>query len=466
MAEMKKKLRIKIYSAAHTFLYLPMYIDQELEILKTILGDRQKVGIVEYEIDENAIEFVEPSTNKIKGDKGAISEMLQNTNINDKDDEHTLAIAIASPVAFLDKNSSNEDIGARVVGAMINKSTFWALATNDFSNEINELDDFKRFNNIIYPNNEYVTAHNLGKKVEQDANIANSKCVEFGEEIEELSSHSNAVAITADIASLAVAKKVDTPYHINYYFSKKEGEFLTTGIITSKRACEHFPGIIEKIIDSIQMSIAVLYMSKKTAEENCTRVVKNSKKSDFFDQNVKEGKREEAITEIVKMMYDEEFYPKSDLRVTRESWGKAVEAFLLGTDTEKANEFFEKYVNNDFVLKSTIKKLNIDLDAPRNTTPCKKYAKGGCPKIALLENQLKELQKEKCYCGRTMTFLKENKFILIVSFVLIAVAIANQIWDFIPIFNQESLFLISILPLVISLGIKRWVKKKRSENDK
>lgn len=447
---MDNTLHIKIYKATDTFLYLPVYIAEDLGILETILEDTYNG----YKFD---FEFITPEN---KGDEGAISQMLQNTN------ENTIAIAIGSPVAFLSNEKKFEDV--KVVGAIINKLTFWALAKDNHSKSINGIADFgSHFENIIYPNDKYVTAHYLGKKVEKEAKINNSFSVEFGTEINNSDGKNKVVVLTADIFSLATAMSSDNPYrfHINYSFPKKEGEFLTTGIITSKASCERFPNIIEKIVDSIQMSVAVFYTSKKTAVSNCMAVAKRLR-CDNID--------EKSIRRIVDLMYDEEFYPKHDLRVTRESWGEAVKAFLQGTTTEKENAFFEKYVNNDFVLKSTTKRLSIDLDAPRNTTPCKKYTNGGCPKIALLEKQLKELQEKEHYyvewLWKATMFFKGNKTILIIMLSLIAILVANQHWSFIPHINEGTNFLMTLVSLivgVIGLKINKWIKdsKKGNNND-
>lgn len=445
-------LYIKIYRSTDTFLYLPAYIAEDLGILETILKDAYK----EYEFN---IQFI---TTKNKGDEGAISEMLDNTNGN------TIAIAIGSPVAFLNsKEKKFEDV--KVVGTIINKLTFWALAKSAYNNEEpkkERISDFKdKFKNIIYPNNKYVTAHYAGNKFKNEAEIKKGHCVEFGKEIENATADKiDPVVITADIVSLAEAMSSQSNnYYINYSYPKKEGEFLTTGIITSKMSCKRFPSIIEKIIDSIQMSVAVFYTSKKTAENNCNGVVERlNRTNDITD---------DSIEEIVNLMYDEEFYPKHDLRVTRESWEEAVKAFLVGTTPKEANELFDEYVNNDFVLKSTTKRLSIDLDAPRTPTPCKKNKNGGCSTIALLQEQLKELKEKEQYyvewLWKTTMFLKENKISLIVLFVFAVISIVNSFWRFIPRIDQETIALISLFLSVISfIGIKFYrSNKKRNNND-
>lgn len=444
-------LYIKIYRATDTFLYLPAYIAEDLGVLETILEDAYK----EYKFD---IQFV---TSVNKGDEGAISEMLQNTN------ENTIAIAIGSPVGFLNSKEKKFE-NVKVVGAIINKLTFWALAKDAY--HLEEIDDGKggkkkreeisefkeKFKNIIYPKQEYVTAHHAGNKFAEEAEITNRhyKNVDFGDEIKNVTAEKiNSVVITADIVSLseAISLKANN-YYINYSFPKKQGEFLTTGIITSKASCERFPGIIEKIVDSIQMSIAVFYTSKKTAKNNCKRVVDRLTNC---DQNTTSD--EDSIKKIVDLMYEEEFYPKHDLRVTRESWEHAVTAFLNGTTQKEANVLFDKYVNNDFVLKSTTKRLSIDLDAPREPRPCKKNTNGGCSTIALLQKQLEELQEKQQYyvewLWKITMFLKENKILSIITFVLFVILMTNLRWDFI---SQGMSILISICfsVIILILGVK------------
>ena len=423
-------LHIKVYRATDTFLYLPVYIADDLDVLKTILGSTQDIGGKRYEIE---IELVSPKSNKNKGDEGAILEMIQNTNDN------TVAIAIGSPVAFLNSkiiSKENAD-NVRVVGSIINKLAFWALATNNHRDKIQKISDFRgNFENVIYPNNEYITAHYLGERIKREANITGISDVEFGAEIGKLSDYNNAIAVTANIAALADSMTKAIPCHINYSFSEKEGEFLTTGIITSKKSCEQFPSIIEKIIDSIQMSIAILYSSEKTARKNCAEIAKKSEFSGRFAKDVDEAS--DSIKKIIELVYKEEFYPKHDLRITKESWGEAVTAFTNDGASE-SKVLFEKYVDNSFVLRSTTKRLSIDLDAPRNATPCKKHTNGGCPKIDALEKQIKDLQEKEKYfikwLWKLSKFYTQYKYgllsIVIAIIVIIGVLKANHYYGFI-----------------------------------
>lgn len=459
-------LYIKIYRATDTFLYLPVYIADDLDILKTILGGTQDIGGKKYDIN---IELVSPKQNRNKGDEGAILEMLQNTNDN------TVAIAICSPVSFLNSKIINteETNNVRVVGAIINKLAFWALATNNHRDEIQKISDFgNHFKNVIYPNNEYITAHYLGEKIKKEANIVGvSDNVDFGAEIEKLRDHNNAVAVTANIAALAEALGTTVPSHINYSFSEKEGEFLTTGIVTSKKSCEQFPNIIEKIIDSIQMSIAILYSSEKTARKNCAEIAKKSEFSEKFSKDVDETS--DSIKKIIELVYKEEFYPKHDLRITKESWGEAVAAFAkIGAGESKV--LFEKYVDNSFVLKSTTKRLSIDLDAPRNTTPCKKHTNGGCSKTDALEKQIKELQEKEKYFIKWLwkfsNFLTKNKYWLLPTIIAIIVSIgvliANHYCKFITELEVAIITAVATI-LGIAFGIiNQHLKNKKNTNEK
>jgi len=442
----KETLHIKIYRATDTFLYLPVYIAEDLKIMKTILEEAYKEYIFE-------VDFI---TTKNKGDEGAISEMLEKT------DENTIAIAIGSPVAFLNsKEKKFEDV--KIVGAIINKLTFWALARDNHSNDIKNTAQQKKieeiaafedyFENIIYPNREYVTAHYLGKKIETEAKIANSFHVEFGAEIDNTTDKNKVVVLTADIVSLSTAMS-NSPYRfkINYSFPKKQGEFLTTGIITSKLSCERFPGIIEKIIDSIQMSVAVFYTSRTTAINNCIKVVERlGRTNDITD---------DSIGKIVDLMYDEEFYPKHDLRVTRESWGEAVKAFLPETTTENANAWFIDYVNNDFVLKSTTKRLSIDLDAPRNTAPCKQYTNGGCPENKVVKMQLEETkEKYKNLQGK----IKLLWAVLSIMILAIGTIIASLCSDSI---NKWVTVVASVVGIVtFGFGCWKFIIKQKHSNE-
>jgi len=381
----KEKFYINIYRATDSFLYLPAYIAENLKILQTELDSIEKYcGKYEF-----VVNFVKLESKK--GDEEAIRMMLKDVGTN------TVAIAIGSPVAFF-KSDMEKDLiqNIRVVGAMIDKSTFWAVDHKNVScDEIGMLKG--KFSRVIHPNENYITGYYLGKKTRRLAKINDGALVDFGTEIAELKQcnvgTSEAIAITADIATLAKEISCDNPkLHINHKFSISEKKFLTTGIITAIKFCEEFPDIIERIIESIQKSIVILYSSRETAEKICTEVATSKFKDQFCEPNT----QTKSISKIVEMMYEEKFYP-ADLNISKECWDKAIDALAKTDQWEDeykndilAHSFYE-YVVNKFVLnseKSIADQFGIDLETfESELRPMKE-------KLTNLEQKLGEKDKE------------------------------------------------------------------------
>jgi hypothetical protein len=384
----EKVFHIKIYKAAESYLYLPLYIIEDLDIFKTILKpvvrDNPKL---QENYDAIVIDFSPKTDSKeaIKGDKNAIDEML-------KHNDDTVAIAIGSPIGFLNKENASYVLKeAKVVGAVINRATFWAVSKEE--GYISEIDEFKNngFTNVICPNNEFITINYFGQLVKEKG-VENIKYCNFGDEFNYLATEQD-IAITADLAELSVftvQKKKNRSYgYINHKFTESQGEFLTTGIITSKKSCEKFPGIIEKIIESIQTAIAILYSSEKTAKRICTDIA-NKYFKEKFNQEIQEDSPE--IQVIIDRIYEERFYP-DDLRVSSSCWSEAIDTLKLEKlDTKEKEASFTEYVDNNFVLKSINKKIGVDLEVSSKDKCKRKDKKNPCPHYDKKDNEVKALE--------------------------------------------------------------------------
>jgi len=482
MDETGKTFNIKIYKAADSFLYLPVYIAQELEIFQTVLKPVLNGRSLSVDFD--------PKHYVGDGDKKAILEMLK----NDADD--TVAIAIGSPVAFLDFDNINdvpEDV--KIVGAVIDKPTFWAVSKEPKNMEF--ITDFKgKFTNIICPNEDYITVHYFGQKVKDICKDEKQKLdfVKFGTEITALAKRSaDTVAITADIADLAVTITSDRQMgHMNHQFSKSQGEFLTTGIITSKKSCENFPEIVEKIIESIQMSIAILYSSEKTAKTVCAQIA--NAKENFQKQFKNEMSADSLpIEKTIELMYDEKFYPTDDLRISKGSWLKAVESLTSiqkwkKEDIEKVKTTsFAKYVDNSFMLKSITKRAGIDLDTSKDK--CKKDT-NNCSHLKELEKNHTAELLEKNYCKKEtcpykikyndakwlfdiVAFFKKHGIILFILGIIVLLVVF-LIVSIVTDIEQKTLTIIGIVVGVLGVAGTMWgviyakhtPQKKQGENEK
>lgn len=352
-------MELKIFRAAEAFLYLPVYIAYEYQIFETLIKSLK----LPFEVN---IIFEKASN---EGDIGAIKDMLR----ANRKDHDSIAIAIADPSAILSnalRRESPKD--CRVIGAIIDKLPFWGI--NHIDKKFSSLDDFQdHFRTVIHYDEKLVTGSYLGKKlISRYPNLFGHK-VSFGKEIEtlELLNNSNdggkAVAISADI--LAVVKAVNrevSPLKINFNFSQN-GNYLTTGLITTKNICEKRGAILNKIIEAIQKSIAIIYSSEKIASNVLQSVLENknkfsdSKPIELYDYDVKK---------IIDLINDEEFYP-SNMKVTEAGWKEAILA--LGKTEIWQNEYLDAaledsysiYIDNQFVSvseKTIAKQFGISKD--------------------------------------------------------------------------------------------------------
>ncbi|MDR2581318.1 MAG: hypothetical protein LBC85_10045 [Fibromonadaceae bacterium] len=420
-------LNIDVYTSTNSLLYLPVYIAKDLEILETVL----KPALEHYDELKNReinVNFHSPKIGE-EGDENAIIKMLE---ANKKcPNDVTIAITIGSPVAFLNSNKINKEDkdDIKVIGAVINKATFWAISkTPILGTEVKNISLVelgKNFNKVIYPNENFITGHYLGGKFKEEAKVKEA-CdkASFGEELTELRKNNKSIAITADIPKIATGEANESEY-ICYRFSEAEGDFLTTGIITSKKCCEKYPQVIEKIIESIQNSIEILYSSKKKAIESCVLLSNTLCKEQFVmpqdgDLSIEFDESSLVMKKIVNKMYKERFYPSIDLSVSEGSWNNAVEALKKIQDFSSNNAdkevTYAKYVDNSFVLRSLTKRSGIDLSTSKDKC---KYDTGNCIRIVKHIGELKGT--DKCIsgwcCEHQEKYLERIKLIRINEFL-------------------------------------------------
>lgn len=253
------------------------------------------------------------------------------------------------------------------------------------------------FNQVIHNDDNMITGYRLGKRVQSEGRIGKNQKVDFGKEISTLIKHNSeneklkAVAITADIISLVNGIQ-ENSLHINYRFST-EGEYLTTGIITSHRVCKEFSHCVSKIIEAIQKSISFLYSSEKVVIDICEKL---KDKKDLFDTSSLLIKH---VPEIIKLMNEEKFYP-ADLNVSSKAWNEAVRSLRLSeqwdlddeNNSERykniINNSYEQYVYNDLVInaeRSLAAQFGINLDTFKSEINSL---------LSPLQNEVKEIKDE------------------------------------------------------------------------
>lgn len=310
-------MTINVYLAAQAVMYLPVYVAQEKGIFNTLLPDAE-VKLIAAD-----------------GDLDAIKKMCEDNTSVDRD---SFAIAIADPNAI--KNVKD----ARIIGALIDRLSFWGVSKSRTDCNITGINN-ELFDRIVHYDTNLITGHNVGLKVRDKEGISDSVTIKIlGDEFKHLDDKT--MIITPDIlraAQLCVAEQA----HINYHFAKGDrymlSTYITTAIITSKWCIEYSPAkTLVRIIEAIQKAKSIIYSSKQIAKEillnmDCVRVIEG--------EDAK-GKVAEFIIETIN---DDRIYP-SDMNISEKQWDITTESTNLG-DT-KTGMLFTEVINNEIVLEA------------------------------------------------------------------------------------------------------------------
>lgn len=444
-------MKLVIYRAADAFLYLPTYVAEELGIFKTLL---RGLGVTEVEFKTS------------KGDADAVIDMHKANSETD-----TISIAIGDPTAFLslrvrEENGFKKD-DIRVIGAIINKLSFWAV--NHTNTVFNSIEDFeKEFTKVIHYNDELITGYYLGNKVKNLSKINNGRTVDFGTEIDVLEEEEDfkKLAITADIVSVAKGiSRTTNALTINYRFSKPNEDHLTTGITTTVKCCQEHTEILNKIIEGIQKSILIIYSSNQVAEKICETI---SKKPAFNKVTIDQA----TISKIIDLINEDKFYP-ADLNISEKGWKESLTALAKthqwNSEIEKEvlETSFQKYVDNSFVHraeKSLANQLGINLETFEE-------------EIKPLKEENKQLKERAKYyipwlsvCNNALYYLlrsikKHFKFIVL-AIVGISLFAIYKLYIKEPITAKEW-FLAGaggILASIVGAFLYDWFKKKNEQS--
>lgn len=341
--------KIIIHRSANAFLYLPVYIAEELGFFKNLLPN------VDIEIP-----FVKEEH---EGDINALKRM-SNSN---KFLKNSISICISDPTAYLSKEweDKEESNHFRLIGALIKKLPFWGF--NHLKQSFNNDSAFNSYyEEIVFYDKNLVTGNFIGKKIFNESNNIKfqERIKKYGEEFDAVKKRNNvghnpkAFGVTADLVGLTknvLTDNVLDKLFINYNFSEKKDEFLTTGITTTKNVIETYTEELAKVIEGIQKAMLILSSSDLASEY----VVKILNKK--YDYEMNDSQIKFALNKIRK----EKIYP-NDMNITMEGWGKAItaRADVEGWKKVIIPNTFIKHVNNKIVLKSEkelARKLGIDL---------------------------------------------------------------------------------------------------------
>lgn len=340
-------MKVNFFRSADAFLYLPIYIAENL-------------GIYNHLYDELDVDF-NPVIEGQAGDKNALKSVVTSSRQGEN-----LPIAICDPFAiFSGEDFLGEKVeNFRVLGAFITKVPFWAI--DGTTKKSTRLGDLKRFDNLIYYTDELQTGSLIGKYTWEEIKKP-TQTVSFGREFELLISSENTIAITCDILSMAIyKKKYKTKIAYDYSQDPYFANFVTTALVTTVQMCEQYENEIITILQGLQSSLAILRSSRQVAESVCNDLAED--KRVFHKHHLEEdGSRPvldaEQIKDIVDWIYDGDFYPQS-LDISKEQWSytltKHSEVYLekMKTTLVSSIELFDKIVANEYILEAQKRFVN------------------------------------------------------------------------------------------------------------
>ena len=301
-------MTLNIYLAADAVMYLPIWVAKEKEIFSTLLTDTT-VNLI-----------------PAQGDYDAIQRMCQD---NMRIDHDLFAIAVADPNSIINKPD------ARIIGALIDRLSFWGVSPRDIDCHIGGINR-NDFNKIIYYNDNLITGNKIGIQVRSEESIRDFQLVDnLGEEFDYLSD--NSIIISPDLLKIA-HKCVKEEAYINYHFATGDrylpNTYLTTTIITSQTCIsgdrEHKNSLV-LAIEAIQKAKTIIYSSRRIAKEILLKMDCMNRIEDEY--------KDEVADFIIQTINNDRIYP-SDLNISQKQ--------LENTNRDLP---FEQVVN-DIVLQS------------------------------------------------------------------------------------------------------------------
>jgi len=364
-------MKIKIFLATDTFLYLPIYYADNYGSFNNLINHNKN--------DKIDVEIIGPQKGRYPpGDLNAILQMFKCHETH-----NTLGIAICSPTAVMSRDlDSYISKECKIIGSLIKKLPFWGI-NHDSTLMCTSLDQLEiEYDNVLYYNKDLKEGYYLGEKMANNIKI-NGRDVKWGKEIELLDSRSDAkknkyLAISANIEKIAqVTTRETDPLSINYKFSEyyKNG-YLTTGILTLKNNVSIHKEVLVQILNAIQDAIREIYKRDFAyIFTNCKSI--NTK------FNIARFISDTELKFIVSTIKDEKFYALN-MEITKKEWVSAsiginvTESWMAKYEDcnqidRKVKNEYKKHVTNKIVkaansvLLNELRDLTNILKTPRAT---------------------------------------------------------------------------------------------------
>jgi hypothetical protein len=327
-----------------TFLYLPLYVADELKLFKKHVPHGYEVSLERRsgeQLDREVYERV----------------------VEDKAGDENIWFGVGDPMpVYQSKNSrSAEERKGRVIAALINKATFWAVDRNTSVSHYYELPI--KFEKII-TFKEGTTCNVLAKDVavKRSTGVTIESIIVEGVEpgyelrtLAALKSEPKVVAITPNLLetiNYTNAGKLKICY--SFATSGMFSNLLVTAIITREDVIANHAPLVRGILLALEEAYALIHLRDD-------RVIEIGSKIFNSEKNI--------ITQTLNRALDEDLFP-TDIRVERDSWYNAVRIHhrakgLKEPEPKDLDESFAFFVNRKLV-QDVKEKYILPLIAGRN----------------------------------------------------------------------------------------------------
>jgi hypothetical protein len=317
----------KVWLAADTLLYLPIYALADLGILERVA---KAAGI------DGASISVQPSPTR--GDKACIDHMIMKAEgeppIGD------IHLAVCDPIRTL--QSDQEGNAVSLIGAFIKKPPFWEVGRHP-ANE-GEI----KFHKYVYYDETMATGNFLGRRVAADCEDEHRVTCKLGEEFRILRREEQpgqTRVVTADIRGMVEAMQEDPQLGIFRRFSRDSdiGDFVTTGVLTHKRYGKEYAQALSLFMEALRSSCILL----RTAERPTASLIEQIMIRESLARRGEVASTVEIIASsnkaiastavlIAKQIFSDDIYADS-LSVSHSEWAGALKP--RGYDNDKRRRF-------------------------------------------------------------------------------------------------------------------------------
>lgn len=360
-------------------IHIPVDTDATTATMYFPLNIAKQRGIFESVIGKNILVTPEGAT----GDSEAIKALYKPKQDDTEQDENKniLSLAIADPTAlaglYENKHTEGEDVEKiRVIGALINKLSFWAISKKKDNSCL-----ITNYDPIIVYTAQYKTSNMIGLRLSedkqekekeqkdesaqegQDSNKGPVTPVNPGEEFEKLSEEKTLI-ITPDILRVAEHSTQNNVHILTSYAKNNDNnalpapdnidsDYITTAIFahTDDIKDSEKRKLIVKVIKAIQKARFVLFSSDDIAVETL-KSMGCITKINPQDTNGSPKYDDEKITiiakKVVELMSEGPLYPY-EMNIYRKQWRNTMAA---SRSTAVSALRYGQYVDNEIVIEA------------------------------------------------------------------------------------------------------------------